>query len=248
MTSEMAVEDIEQMQADGLKPTVKDIIRLNALALKYERAKSRNADNSLYLMPRVAAIDSKHVFRQPTIGHEIWFDKVSQIADYGYQTTFALRAYALSRDCDQLCDPCDREKLVEEVKKFLDSVKHSTEDQIFAALNYVQNGLYSDSGEYPAPAKANDDEDSEVEDWRECIAIGTLHEAQTILHGVSAAEAMKMTRPELDAVIHRAYAVQGLSGDKPGSYELGCYYRTLDDIRKRLEAEKKDDCKESEDK
>lgn len=77
MTSEMAVEDIEQMQADGLKPTVKDIIRLNALALKYERAKSRNADNSLYLMPRVAAIDSKHVFRQPTIGHEIWFDKVS---------------------------------------------------------------------------------------------------------------------------------------------------------------------------
>lgn len=243
MTSEMAVEDIEQMQAEGLKPTVKDIIRLNALALKYERAKSRNADNSIYLMPRIAFIDSKHFFRQPTIGHEIWFDKVSQVADYGYQTTFALRAYALSRDCDELCDPYDREKLVEEVEKFLDSVKHSTEDQIFAALNYVQNGLYSDSCEYPAPAK-DDKEDNEVEDWRECIAIGTLHEAQTILYGVSAAEAMKMTRPELDTVIHRAYAVQGLSGEKSGNYELGCYYRTLDDIRIRLEKENK----ESEDK
>lgn len=74
MTSEMAVEDIEQMQAEGLKPTVKDIIRLNALALKYERAKSRNAGNTMYLMPRVAFIDDKTWFRQPTIGHELWFD------------------------------------------------------------------------------------------------------------------------------------------------------------------------------
>lgn len=209
----MAVEDIEQMQADGLKPTVKDIIRLNALALKYERAKSRNADNSIYLLPRVAYIDSKHFFRQPSIGHEIWFDKVSQVADYGYQTTFALHAYALSRECDQLCDPYDRERLIEEVRKFLESVKHSTEDQIFAALNYVQNGLYSDSCEYPAYAKAKEDEDAgEVEDWRECVAIGVLHEAQSILYGVTAAEAMKMTRAELDSVIHRAYAAQGLGG------------------------------------
>ena len=59
-----------------------------------------------------------------------------------------------------------------------------------------------------------------------------------ILHGVTAAEAKKMTYEELDAVIHRAYAAQGLGGDNKGDYELGCYYRTLDDIRARLEKEK----------
>lgn len=161
-----------------------------------------------------------------------------------YQTIFAVHAYALSRDCDQLCSPFDKQTLIEEIKKFLDSVKHSTEDQIFAALNYVQNGLYSESCEYPARMKIDDEEHTEVEDWRECIALGTIHEAQSILYGMTAAEAKLMTREQLDAVIHRAYAVQGISGDKAGSYELGCYYRTLDEIRKRLETEKK----ESEDK
>ena len=76
MTSKMAIEDIEQMQAEGLKPTVKDIIRLNALAMKFERAKSKNAGSSIYLLPRVAFISDKVWFRQPTIGHEIWLSKV----------------------------------------------------------------------------------------------------------------------------------------------------------------------------
>ena len=63
MTSEMAVEDIERLQADGLKPTVKDIIRLNALALKFERVKSKYASSAMYLFPRVAFIDAKVYFR-----------------------------------------------------------------------------------------------------------------------------------------------------------------------------------------
>lgn len=74
MVSEMAMEDIEQMKREGLEPTPRDIIRLNALALKYERAKSKDVGMSLYQLPRVAFIDSKTWFRQPTIGHEIWFD------------------------------------------------------------------------------------------------------------------------------------------------------------------------------
>jgi len=62
------------------------------------------------------------------------------------------------------------------------------------------------------------------------------------LYGVSAAEAKKMTREELNDVIYRAYAVQGLgSGEKKGDYELGCYYRTLDEIKARLAKENQND-------
>ena len=45
------------------------------------------------------------------------------------------------------------------------SISHSTEDQVFAALSYVQNGLHPDSCEYPTPASKGKDDDDDVEDW-----------------------------------------------------------------------------------
>ena len=54
MVSQMCKEDIEQMQEDGLKPTVDDIVRLNELALKFEKVKKNTSFKSLYLLPRVA--------------------------------------------------------------------------------------------------------------------------------------------------------------------------------------------------
>ncbi len=129
MTSEMAVEDIEQLQAEGLKPTVKDIIRLNALALKYERAKSKNISDSVYTLPRVAFLDEKTYFRQPTIGHEIWLDQVEHVIDRkDYQTVFAVHSYALSRNEDELCDPLSKSEVTAAVQKFLPTLSSFTED------------------------------------------------------------------------------------------------------------------------
>jgi hypothetical protein len=54
MTSQMCIEDIELMIEDGLKPTPQDIIRLNELALNFERKKSMNSFKSFYSLPRIA--------------------------------------------------------------------------------------------------------------------------------------------------------------------------------------------------
>ena len=52
MISHTAKEDIEAMEADGLRPSVSDIIRLNALGLRLER--SAFSAQSLFCLPRVA--------------------------------------------------------------------------------------------------------------------------------------------------------------------------------------------------
>jgi len=52
MVSQTAREDINQLIADGLKPSVDDIVRLNSLGLKLERH-SCSAE-SLFYLPRVA--------------------------------------------------------------------------------------------------------------------------------------------------------------------------------------------------
>ncbi len=110
---------------------------------------------------------------------------------------------------------------------------------MFAALNYAQNDLRSEANEYSSPAQEEKDDEDE-EDWDACVALGTLREAQAILYGITVAEAKKMTRQHLHDVVRRAYMINGIKLENSGDYELGCYYRTLDDIRKRLENEKKE--------
>ena len=98
MTSELAKADIEEMWDEGLKPTVEDIVRLNALALKLEGARKKCAADSTEYLPRAAAISESVTFRQPTIGHEIWMEKVERFVEKGdCQSLLAVRAFALSR-------------------------------------------------------------------------------------------------------------------------------------------------------
>lgn len=170
----MAIEDIEALKHDGLEPTPTDIIRLNALACKYEQQKSKFAFADAYSLPRVAAIADGIWFRQPTLGHEIWLDKVARYVDMSdYGTVLAVNAYALSRDQCELPNADDIatvHKAVEEYAKTMSGYMHS---QIFAALDYVKNDLVAND-EYAERKSKDNDEDAEL---LECIAIGVLHEA-----------------------------------------------------------------------
>lgn len=137
----MAKEDIEQLQDEGLKPTVEDIIRLNAVALKFEAAKKKHCTTDIYMLPRIAQISDSVYFRQPTVGHEIWLKKVSEYVDTeDLQTVIALQAYCLSRGHDELPDAYDKDKVNSEIRDFIGKLSDFTEDQIFAALDYVRNG------------------------------------------------------------------------------------------------------------
>lgn len=237
MISEMAMADVSELQADGLQPTPRDIVRLNALALVFEGRKKRNLE-SLYALPRVAAIDKKRWFREPTVGHEIWLAKVRRwICESDFETLLAVYAFALSRDSKDLPDGDSREAARQAVEAYANELRDFTKEQIFAAIHYVKNGCEQTVGEEPPERKGSEDE-RECEDWTECIALGVLHEGQAILFGVSESEMRKMTRRQLEAVIRRAYDVHGMSRRGEEDEALGDYNRTLDEIRERLETEK----------
>lgn len=234
MISQMCLEDIEALKSEGLEPTPSDIIRLNALACKYERQKSKFAFADAYSLPRIATIADGVWFRQPTIGHEIWLDKVSRFADIkDYDTVLALNAYALSRDSSELPDGDDIASVKKALEEYTSSMSCYMKDQIFAALDYVKNGLHEDD-ELPERKKKDDGS----EDILECIAIGVMHEAQAVMWGMTAAELKRLTRSQVEALVHKAYELHGwqMKGDEQSA--LGDYYVTLDCIRERLAAKK----------
>lgn len=237
MTSELAKADIEGMIEEGLKPTIEDIIRLNALALKLEGARKRCAADSTEYLPRVAAISETVSFRQPTIGHEIWMDKVERFIEKGdFQSLLAVKAFALSRPLKDLPDPDVKSTLAEAVQTFCDSLQEFTRDQILAAIEYVIFGSSPLVGEY-ATTKARPLEECdgfEGEDWKHSLAAGVLHEGQVALWGASVAELEQMTRRQLEDMILRAQYYRDFDGEARIRDAQGRYYDTLFEIRERL--------------
>ena len=101
MRSKIAMEDLKALADEGLSPTPEDVVRLNALGLKLEN--SRSFCSSIYCLPRVAFLNP-FVFRQPTLGHELWLDDVERHFDMSDpSTSLALNALACSvPDVDDL--------------------------------------------------------------------------------------------------------------------------------------------------
>lgn len=235
MISEMCIEDIEQMKAEGLDPTPKDIIRLNELALAFERKKSRLAFASTYMLPRIARIDETTWFRQPTLGHEIWLGKVASYIDMdSVDAALAIYAFAFSRDYTELPEPYAESKVKEEVGKWIESMKGYNREQILAAVEYVQTGIEPSVGEYPDSASS----DSDIEDWNTCVAVGILNEGAAVLTGVTRKELMGMTRREVEGVLSKAYLLMTPPIGLDANAELADYNRTHDRIRERLLKEK----------
>ena len=241
MVSEIAVADIEEMRAEGLNPSARDIIRLNALALKMQAAKKKHPATSLDYLPRVAAISDKVSFRQPTIGHEIWLDKIDRIAAPTYQTALAVKAFALSRPASELPDPDNPESVRAAVDAFAATCADFTRDQIYAALDYVIYGSSALVGEHAEPPPPDGEErvpdGTEDEDWRECVAVGVLHEGHVALFGMSRADMERMTRRQLEDAIMRAYIFHQLDVSDAAKERTNEYYATREAIRERLKKE-----------
>lgn len=242
MISELAIEDIEQMQADGLKPTPRDIVRLNALGLKIEYA-SRAGD--LYAMPRVAYLGNE-VFREPTIAHGMWVDRVLEwVNNSDYSTHLAVNAFALSRMPEELPDATDRKKVIKAINKYCEGdLSKFTRDQIRCAVMFAIHGSDAIEREYPAPNPYKTDEEKEddaISDVPSSIGVGVLLESVAIGLGMSLRDYSKLT-------ISQAKMVQTLAmyqkGVDPAKRRIPAaqvnYYNTRDEIRKRLEKEVKD--------
>lgn len=241
MISEMAMDDIEDMQAAGLKPTPRDIVRLNALGLRIEYA-SRSGD--LYAMPRVAYL-GKEVFREPTVAHGMWIDRVLEyVNDVDYSTNLAVKAFALSRMPEELPDATDRKKVIEAINGYCaGDLSKFTRDQIRCAVIFAIHGSSAIEWEYPAPNPYKD-EAEEVDTFSDApssVYVGVLLECVAIGLGMSLRDYSQLTISQAKMVQTLAMYSKGVDPSKRRVPEAQVnYYNTRDEIRKRLEKELKD--------
>lgn len=243
MISKFAIDEIESMQDKGLNPTPRDIIRLNALALKVDEARGKNVRHSAELLPRIALLKPGVFFRQPTIGHELWITKALRWIRRGdYHSILAVNCYALSSPPDALPDADDPANVGKAVAEYAATMSEFTTDQLYAAIDYVKFGADHITGEQGSPEVEDDDgepEDLNL-DWDECVAVGTLSEGAAVLWGLSLAEMKTMTRAQLNAAIFRAYYFHGMKKQFEMSERiaLGNFYSAKGEILERLEKEK----------
>lgn len=236
MISQTAMESLEELRAAGLTPTDADVVRLNALGLKLEAANKKHVVDANDYLPRVAQISPTLSFRQPTIGHEVWLDKVSRFISHGdYQTALAVKAFAISRRPSELPDGDSPASVTAAVAAFCEECRDLTSDQIYAAVDYAFFGASPTLGENP-PREPREPDGSEYEDWKSCVAVGVLHEGAVMLHGCTQAELEAMTRQQVEEMIRRAWLFRGLSLPDDVRNAQGDYYATLHEIRERLQS------------
>lgn len=233
MLSKTAEADFEDLREAGLNPTFRDIIRLNALALRVEGLKAQFALSEL---PRVAFLGSA-TFREPTIGSEIWLQSASRLFDENDAETFMmLRAFSLSMPQEDLPDPASEKQTLDALQTFRDSLAFATIPQLMAAVGYAVHGFRDSECESPERRKDEDGKDTEEDP---CYEIGLLR--QGMVYRLGSAKELKDLPPRA----LREMTVRAMSRDH------GCdarrdavsdaeddYLRTLDAITARLKEEK----------
>ena len=243
MVSQYAVGRIEELQAAGLKPTVRDVIRLNAFGLRIEAAKGRSPVDQIDLLPRVAYLFPDIYLRQPTIGHEIWIDDVMRYCDPSdMQTKCAIWCFALSHDFDKLPDAFDPKNLKKAVDVFNKRFAPFTFDQLITAVGYCRHGCDPSACEQPANLKNEDDPGEDVDPRLRpidtSVAIGTMLCGVASMTSASLHDLKSLTIAQLRELIRlsaKYHGVQLADASKAAEAE---FEEVLWEIRTRLEKER----------
>lgn len=232
MISNFALQDINKLQADGIKLSAEDIIKLNALGLKVERGEQ--IVNSIFALPRCAYLTDEIILRQPTLEHEIWLDEIERVVDMDdVATNLSFTAFACSVfDGADLPKPNSKVALVTALMKFKFKIRKLTAEQIAFATRYVIEGNKQWDNEYPYKTKKDDEDDYIDESFS--IGTGVIVKSICIPNHISICEAKKLTRSQLDEIVIRQLKTQDLFDDKHlKSYAVGDYYSTLNAIKER---------------
>lgn len=231
MISDVAVNDIRDMQKEGLNPTPEDIVRLNAIGLKIERNRKCG---DVYAVPRVSYLGSSETFREPTLAHLTWIDRVlAYVNKSHYGTYLAVNAFALSRDHAELPDANSRKKCIRAIDEYVDkNLSKFTFSQIRAAVLYALQGSDHVSLEYPPT-------DDKQDDVLRSVGVGVLMETVAMGLGCSLREISGMTVSQAKLLQTFALYAKGVDPVKRMENTLiGEYHATVWEIRERLKAEK----------
>lgn len=236
MISRMAMTDIETLRSEGLDVSPRDVVRLNALGLKVERA-ARAAE--FVAVPRLAFLGDIS-FREPTIGDEEWLAIAGQSFNLDdCDTETLVLAACLSTPFVELPDPRDRRAVMKLLKRFRRGpVRRYTCAQLVAALEYAMYGDDASTGELPPP-RGEEPEKGESAFCRQPLWVGVLRDGIALRLG-TAAELRALTASQLHALVQYACELKadGRSKEAARSSALGDYLRTLDEVRARSKAER----------
>ena len=227
MVSEMAMEDIEALQADGVAVSPRDVVRLNALGLKVERSSMASVN---WTIPRVAFVGDVSL-REPTIRDEAWILDAGVAFDLSdYETELLLRALVMATPFEKLPDPSDRKA----VMVSLDDLKKNrlagvTERQLACAVSYALMGDAPETGE-SAPAEVEREEGRA--ECRLPFEVGVVFDGVAMRIG-SIEEMRKLRASELQALVSYATEVKYGAGHRKGEHarRLGEYLRAVEEVK-----------------
>ena len=234
-TSELAAGDLDDLRAEGLKPTDEDVITLHALARKITDGPETTAFNT----PRWATAGGV-VFWEPTMAARFWYGYAKQYADD--ETTedwmFAF-ACAKGRDRKFLDNLHDPEEIECALGCFLSSIT-ATKDEVDRAVYFAAMGTEQVEAEKTELAKKNEEEDKARTDQeqRNFVALEDILAKAAAATGLTFDDLMLQTPSRLRGMIYAAHVKAGMEMTKTSAKAHADYLATLDAISKRLRAEK----------
>ena len=232
MVSDLFIKDYRQMSAQGVNFTPADIIRLNALAVKVKlTAKPVGAAHL-----RRAVFWNGLTFREPTLGHDMWIERVGTFIDLSADRNFrAVNAYALTRDHTDLPDAYKPDPCIKAVFNFAKRhLAEMTSALLADIIDYVLFGADWTAGEMAPPKPRTDSPADASDDTPESPALGVYIGATARRIGISIDDAKRLTASEILEIVERTDVLdRRFDADHDRNTALGAYVRAREEIRNR---------------
>lgn len=236
MVSEMAMEDVEAFRADGIEVPPREVVRLNALGLRVE-----NAAHAPYLhsIPRAAELCGV-LFREPTIGAEMWLARAMSVCAMDLDTLRMLRALETATPLDELPEPECGEAMRSALEALKKRLADATVRQLDDVVSWVVRGADHRAEEF-APARPGRDGETDDDGDYDFVplAAGVLYNG-VLLHLGTPGELRRMRTGELmDLTLQAQFMKFGQQTMKTRHAEaLGNYLVARDAVRDAAKAKK----------
>ena len=234
MLSAMAMEDIADLELEGIHLKPQDIVTLNELGLRVERSATAG---DVIAAPRIGWAGDIPIY-EPTIQSEMWVDDYAQrwFAGDAYTITACMLyacAYAQTQGFFTRPEMRDKTAVISAIKTWHESLP-VTQDQLRAALTFALWGSDAGSDIYPVPAstetETKGDADTQPSDIRTLI----IDEAVASGLGLSMADMQLISESRLIGLLRRQRISQGTQTKETNCKAHADYARTLLAIKTRL--------------
>lgn len=190
MVSEMAMEDVEALCADGIEVPPREVVRLNALGLRVE-----NAAHAPYLhaIPRAAELCGV-LFREPTIGAEVWLARAMSVCVMDLDTLRMLRALETATPLADLPEPESGEAMRNALETLKKRLADATVRQLDDVITWVVRGADHREEEF-APERPGKDGKTDEDGDNDFVplAAGVLYNG--VLLRLGTVEQLRKMRP-----------------------------------------------------